>query len=312
MSSAPEEALLPRTHLYDEMFPGDGALLLRLLDYALANGYQGFSVKEGTVPAPDAKQFRALEFAYWIDGGGILALEKDGCLTVWHSCQRDDEMEKFSLGLAAARELAARIPRGDDWETANWIFTWLAENVTYADRTPYYFKRGHMLYDALVEKDCLCSGYANAMYYLCNLCGVECLNVYGLAKDSETPGGLADHLWNYVRIYGSWYVCDPTANAAMQAGVNVAFALSFDNMQAVGGNEPTGEYTDSSMLPACETLFDPPAVWNASPEGALRSWLWFAHARNVQGPGPVCDTPSDGRKFLGYGILHQVCSALPS
>ena len=276
VSSAPEEALLPRTHLYDEMFPGDGALLLRLLDYALANGYQGFSVKEGTVPAPDAKQFRALEFAYWIDGGGILALEKDGCLTVWHSCQRDDEMEKFSLGLAAARELAARIPRGDDWETANWIFTWLAENVTYADRTPYYFKRGHMLYDALVEKDCLCSGYANAMYYLCNLCGVECVNVYGFGRDPDSPSGVDDHLWNYARIYGTWYVFDPTCNTAANMGVNVAFAMSFDTMQALGGNKPTGEYTDSSMLPACETVFDPPAAWNTTPAGALRSWLWFA------------------------------------
>lgn len=273
--SASEEELLPRTHLYDERFPGDGALLLRLLDYAFAQGYQGFSVLPGTVPVPDAKQYRALAFAYWIDGGSILSSEQDGCLTFWHSCEREDEMEKFSLGLAAARELAARIPRGDDWETASWIFSWLAENVGYGDRTPYYFKRGHMLYDALVEKDCLCSGYANAMYYLCNLCGVECLNVYGLAQDPETPGGLGDHLWNYVRIYGTWYVCDPTANTTMHLGVNVAFALSFDVMQTVGGNKPTGEYTDSTMLPACEAAFDPVSAWNATPEGALRSWLWF-------------------------------------
>ena len=133
-----------------------------------------------------------------------------------------------------------------------------------------------MLYDALVEKDCLCSGYATAMYYLCSLCGIECLNVYGLATDPETPGGLGDHLWNYARIYGNWYVFDPTANVAMRMGVNVAFALSFDTMQMIGGNKPTGEYTDETMLPACETNFDPVTAWNATPEGALRSFLWFA------------------------------------
>ena len=276
VNSAPEEALLPRTHYYDEMFPGDGALLLRLLDYALANGYQGFSVSEGTVPAPDAKQYRALEFAYWIDGGAVLTKQEQGCTTVWYKCEKPDTMEKFSLGLAAAREIAAQAPQGDDWETASWIFSWLAEHVVYGDKDSYYFKRGHMLYDALVEHDCICSGYANAMYYLCHLCGVECLNVYGLAMDPDKPGGLEDHLWNYVRIYGTWYVCDPTANAAMHMGVNVAFALSFDTMQALGGNTPTGEYTDSTMLPACETNFDPVAAWNDSPEGALKSWLWFA------------------------------------
>lgn len=277
VTSAPEEALLPRTHLYDEMFPGDGALLLRLLDYALANGYQGFSVPAGTVPSPDAKQYRALKFAYFIDGGGILSSEKDGCLTVWHSCERDDEMEKFSLGLAAAREIAAQAPRGDDWETANWIFSWLAEHVVYGDKYSYYFKRGHMLYDALVEHDCVCSGYGTAMYYLCELCGVECLNVCGLSRDPDKPGGLEDHLWNCVRIYGNWHLCDPTMNAVSKlGGPPIGIGLSSEAMALMGGNKPTGEYTDASLIPACESSFDPVTAWNTTPEGALRSCLWFA------------------------------------
>ena len=274
--SAPEDELIPRTHIYDELFPGDAALWLRLVDYALGNGYQGFSVPTGTLSEIDLTQRRALRFSYWIDGGKVLTLDRDGCTTVWYECEKPDTMEKFSLGLAAAREVAAQAPRGDEWETASWIFSWLAENVAYGDRTPYYFRRGHMLYDALVEKDCLCSGYATAMYYLCSLCGIECLNVYGLATDPETPGGLGDHLWNYARIYGNWYVFDPTANAAMRMGVNVAFALSFDTMQMIGGNKPTGEYTDAALVPACETNFDPVTAWNATPEGALRSFLWFA------------------------------------
>ena len=273
--SVPEEERLPRTHLYDELFPGDAERWLQLLDYAFAKGYQGFAVPVGTLPEIDLTQRRALKFTYWIDGGKVLTLDRDGVTTVWYECAKDDTMEKFTQGLAAAREIAAQAPRGDDWETASWIFSWLAENVTYGDRTPYYFQRGHMLYDALVERDCLCSGYATAMYYLCSLCGVECLNVYGLASDAQTAGGLGDHLWNYVQIYGNWYVCDPTANACVQMGVNVAFALSFDGMQMMGGNKPGGEYTDETMLPACETTFDPVSAWNTTPEGALRSWLWF-------------------------------------
>lgn len=277
VNSAPAEALLPRTHHYDDLFSGDAALWLRLLDYALANGYQGFSVPEGTLPAIDTTQRRALAFAYRIDGGKVLTLDRDGCTTVWYDCQKPDTMEKFSLGLTAAREVAAQAPRGDDWETANWIFSWLAEHVVYGDRTPYYFQRGHLLYDALVERNCLCSGYADSMYYLCNLCGVECLSVYGLANDPETAGGLGDHLWNQVRINGTWYVCDPTMNAVSKLGYPpIGFCLSSETMQLWGRNTPTGEYTDASLIPACETNFDPVAAWNGSPEGALRSWLWFA------------------------------------
>ncbi|MBR6376525.1 MAG: hypothetical protein IKS05_02025 [Oscillospiraceae bacterium] len=275
--AASAEALFPRTHSYDERFPGDHALWLRLLDYALANGFQGFSVPAGCLPELDLTQRRVLKFIYWIDGGKILSLDQDGCTTVWYACEKPDTMEKFSLGLAAAREVAAQAPRGDDWETANWLFTWLGENVSYGDRTPYYFRRGHMLYDALVEKDCLCSGYATAMCYLCNLCGVECLNIFGLARDSETAGGLGDHLWNFVRIYGRWYVCDPTMNAVSRMDrPAIGFGLSAETMYLMGGNKPTGEYTDAALVPACETNFDPVTAWNATPEGALRSFLWFA------------------------------------
>ena len=275
--AAPEEALLPRTHLYDDSFPGEAGLWLRLLDYALGSGYQGFSVTEGTLPEPELPQRRAMEFMYRIDGGKVLTLTRDGVTTVWYGCEKADAMEKFSLGLAAARELAAQAPRGDDWETAAWIMDYLADHVVYGERTPYYFQRGHLLYDALVEHDCVCSGYADSMYYLCNLCGVDCLSVFGLAKDLETAGGLAEHLWNLVRIYGSWYVCDPTMNAVSQlGGPAIAFALSSEAMYLMGGNTPTGEYTDESLIPVCDSSFDPVAAWNATPEGALRSWLWFA------------------------------------
>lgn len=302
--AAPAEALLPRAHHYDGLFPGNAALWLRLLDYALANGFQGFSVPAGSLPEIDLTQRRVLKFIYWIDGGKILSLDRDGCTTVWYDCEKPDTMEKFSLGLAAARDLAAQAPRGDDWETANWLFTWLGENVSYGDRTPYYFRRGHMLYDALVEKDCLCSGYATAMCYLCNLCGVECLNIFGLARDSETAGGLGDHLWNVVRIYGRWYVCDPTMNAVSRMDrPAIAFGLSAETMYLMGGNKPTGEYTDAALVPACETNFDPVTAWNATPEGALRSFLWFAAYDALEEPAIL---------LMQAGLLTRETKSTPS
>ncbi len=283
--SAPEEDLLPRTHLYDDRFPGDAALWLRLLDYAFANGYQGFSVPAGTLPAPNADQYRALALTYRIDYGKVLTQDGDGATTAWIECAKADTMEKFSLGLAKAREIAAEAPRGDDWETAAWVFAWLEDHVAYGDRDTYYFKRGHQLCDALVDGDCVCSGYADAMYYLCNLCGVECICLEGMANSPDKAGGLDDHVWNLARLYGEWYVFDPTADdtVPMEADVPLCFGFSSSAMQSLNGNKPVDIYADAKRIPVCEHGFDPVSAWNGNPEGALRSWLWFG-AYNVFHP----------------------------
>ena len=173
--SAPEEALLPRSHYYDDRFPGESDLWLRLLDYAFANEYQGFSVRTKSMPVLNVDQRTAIEILYRVDDGSMYFLDTDGVTTAFYLCNRTDAMEKFAVGLQEARRIASEAPRGDDWETAEWIFRYLADHLTYGDRETYYSDRGHHLYDALVENECLCSGYADAMYYLCNLCGVECL-----------------------------------------------------------------------------------------------------------------------------------------
>ena len=279
--SAPAEELLPRSHHYDELFPGDAALWLKLLDYALGNGYQGFSVPAGTLPELGTDKRRAFGFLYRVDDGKVLSLEKDGVTTTWMSCTRPDTMEKFSMGLAEARRLAAEAPRGDDWQTALWIMDTLADRITYGDRDTYYFKRGHMLFDALVDGDTVCSGYSAGMYYLCSLCGLECLEVTGLARSVEKAGGLDDHVWDFVEICGSWYCFDPTWydgwNTGREDGRKLFFCgLSEELLYVMGEHKRTGEYTDETMLPSCDTCFDPVPAWNDSPEGALRSWLLHA------------------------------------
>ena len=275
--AAPEEDRMPRTHFYDDRFPGDAALWLQLLDCVLAQGYQGFSVPEGTLTAIDTTQRRALEFTYRIDDGKVLTMDRDGCTTVWYDCAKDDTMEKFVQGLAAARELAAQAPRGDDWETALWIMDALADRITYGERDTYYFKRGHMLFDALVDGDTVCSGYSAGMYYLCSLCGLECLEVTGYARSLEKAGGLDDHVWDFVQLYGNWYCFDPTWYDSETRDLAPVFCgLSEEVLTVVGGHKRTGEYTDASMLPPCDACFDPAAAWNRSPEGALRSWLFYA------------------------------------
>ena len=278
--SAPEEALLPRTHVYDDSFPGGSACWLQLLDYAFANGYQGFSVRTSSLPALTADQQNTLEILYHIDDGKLFLMDVDGISTVWYLCNRDDTMEKFTVGLAEARRIAAEAPRGDDWETTEWIFRYLADHVDYGDRETYYRDRGNHLYDTLLDHEALCSGYADAMYYLCSLCGVECLEIQGLSNGAAGAGSEeADgHAWNCVNVYGTWYVCDPTFNdtAPIPADMPLCFCLSSRFFETTFGHSASGVYEDAEKLPACETCFDPVSAWNMTAEGALKSWLWFA------------------------------------
>ena len=278
--SASEEALLPRTHEYDDCFPGESAGWLRLLDYAFANEYQGFAVRSRSLPALSDDQRSTIDILYHIDDGRICFLDYDGITTVFYLCSTPDAMEKFAVGLQEARRIAAEAPRGDDWETTEWIFRYLDDHLTYGDRETYYSDHGHHLYDALVENECLCSGYADAMYYLCNLCGVECLELQGWSNGPAGPGSeeTDGHAWNIARVYGTWYVCDPTFNdtAPMPAEVPLCFCLSSRFMETTFGHRADGVYADAQRIPACDTCFDPVSAWNATPEGALKSWLWFA------------------------------------
>lgn len=55
------------------------------------------------------------------------------------------------------------------------------------------------IYGVFVNKKAVCSGYAKAMQYLLNMCGIECTYV-----TSDT------HAWNLVKLEGDYYHLDVT------------------------------------------------------------------------------------------------------
>ena len=71
-------------------------------------------------------------------------------------------------------------------------------------------------YGALVNKDAVCNGYAEALQLLFRCAGIESEFVIG------TADGI-DHAWNLVQLDGAWYHVDATWNDPMpdQSGVSV-------------------------------------------------------------------------------------------
>lgn len=60
------------------------------------------------------------------------------------------------------------------------------------------------IYGAIVKKKAVCGGYANAIQYLANKCGVEVINVSGTTNTGKR------HAWNMMCINGEWCHFDAT------------------------------------------------------------------------------------------------------
>ena len=77
------------------------------------------------------------------------------------------------------------------------IFDWLVQNVTYDSQAP----NSQSSYGALIERRCVCGGFANAYMSLGKACGLD-------VKFILAP----NHGFNMVKISGEWYLVDATQN----------------------------------------------------------------------------------------------------
>ena len=86
------------------------------------------------------------------------------------------------------------------------IHDYLVDNVSF-DQTI----SGSNIYNlcgALVNRSCVCEGYAKAFKYLLDEAGIDCVIVIGTGINSK--GETENHAWNYAAIDGTWYAVDTT------------------------------------------------------------------------------------------------------
>lgn len=109
----------------------------------------------------------------------------------------EEASEMLRATEAAAKEIISQLDDNmSDYEKLKFIHDYLVLNVESAVEGDYV----DSVYGALVNKRALCEGYAKAFSYLCNLIGVENMIVTGYTG--------VDHMWNMVKLEGSWYHVD--------------------------------------------------------------------------------------------------------
>ena len=96
--------------------------------------------------------------------------------------------------------------REDLYEDIKAVHDYLVESIEYEQTIsePNIYN----IYGALVNKKCVCEGYAKAFKYVMDALEIPCVVVAGPAIN--TDGNTENHAWNYVQLEGNWYAIDCT------------------------------------------------------------------------------------------------------
>ncbi|MBR6038852.1 MAG: hypothetical protein IKP38_00030 [Clostridia bacterium] len=255
---------LPRTQSLDRYIPDNLKSLTVTLDYALAHGYSRFSIPTTEFTYADILGVhQMLNRIYYIDGNGIGSLDVQSFETetgetltyvlVTINGIPDARCVQYYLeGVAAAQAIVDTVPEGStEFQTALYLYRYLADNVEYDYNDYYENGKQLLLYDALVKRKTVCAGYSEALYYLYNLAGIDCMYIAGYVSDPIPRGS---HIWNVARIDGQYYQFDPTWDAGLLPSEYEYFAVSDDYM--LENHTQNVETLSQEYAPVCpESLF---------------------------------------------------------
>ena len=248
---------LPRTHYYEQFMPHTLQGLYPVLDYAVAHSYSSFCVPSTDfTPSDVAVAKKCLQWMYRVNGN-IISAESCGSfdlgggktlqyiLVTLRGMSRQGTRSEYQESIARAREIVAGIPEGSgDCDKIFYLYNWLTENVVFGD-DEYYNSEWNLLYDTLVKNRTVCAGYAEALYVMSNLAGVECFVVMGNLYDGEN---WESHAWNVAKIDGEYYQFDSTWDAGIPPERYCFFGLSDETLQSFWPRlvqEPPKEYRQS-------------------------------------------------------------------
>ncbi len=93
-----------------------------------------------------------------------------------------------------------------NYENIKMVHDYLIENIQYD--TTVSKSNIYNIYGAMVNKECVCEGYARSFKYLMDALEIPCTLVIGKGTNSENR--TENHAWNYVQLNNNWYAIDCT------------------------------------------------------------------------------------------------------
>ena len=113
-----------------------------------------------------------------------------------------------AAALALAQTIVASMLELPEEERFLGVYEWVCQNVRYVHTAPGQkgYERLVGAAGALLDGQANCQGFADVMYLLCGLCGIEC--EYRCARGERRL-----HVWNAVCVNGEWREVDASKGA---------------------------------------------------------------------------------------------------
>lgn len=146
--------------------------------------------------------------------------------------------------------------KANTYENIKLVHDYLVESIEYEQNSSE--KNIYNIYGALINKKCVCEGYAKAFKYLMDVLDIPCTIIIGEATNSE--GNKENHAWNYVKLKNNWYAIDCTWDDPIIIGTGFLSNSSKYKYFLKGENEinknhiPNGQFTENGKIFTFPTL----------------------------------------------------------
>ncbi len=201
----------PSTYYYDQLVreSPDAAKAYRAIVEGLLN--YDTSIETGVtdnnaalLDALRAIRFDRQDLFQLPNEAGKITVFSDGKVEITYTLEKDKYDAMSAEILASLVDLEAKLSVcTSEYDKVLTIHDHLVSNIQYVDG-----KNSHNIYGALVEKKCVCEGYARSFQYICSLYGIDVICVSG---DGDNGTYKEAHMWNMIRMNdGKWYYMDVT------------------------------------------------------------------------------------------------------
>ena len=145
---------------------------------------------------------------------------------------------------------------GNTYEDIKMVHDYLVDNLSYD--TTVLKPNIYNMYGALVNKVCVCEGYARSFKYLMDCLNIPCVVVIGKGINSE--GQIENHAWNYVELDGKWYAVDATWDDPIVVGGETASPASKYRYFLKGSSEINKDHTSNGQFTENGKVFKYPEI----------------------------------------------------
>lgn len=126
--------------------------------------------------------------------------------------------EQVDLAIAkleSVRNAIIQNKKANTYENIKMVHDYLIETIEYDNSISK--ENIYNIYGALINKECVCEGYAKSFKYLMDGLNIPCSIIIG--KGTNTEGTTENHAWNYVQINEKWYALDITWDDPIIIGI---------------------------------------------------------------------------------------------